>query len=103
MAKHAPAGLEGESRRLFLDVTNAYDLMPHQLKILESACVCWQRILNYRKEIEEHGTTTIDRYGQVKEHPSVTAERQYMSLFYRLCRELGLHVDASDSRPPTLY
>jgi hypothetical protein len=103
MAKHAPQDLSGEAKKLYQEVHKDFDLLPHQDKLLIAACFCWARICKYRKMIEDNGEIFTDRYGQPRERPEVVAERQTMSLFMRLCRELALDVNVSDSRPPTLY
>ena len=101
--KHAPKDLSDESKEIWKDTLREFDLFPLQLKILEAALRCWDRVIFFREEIKLKGLTFVDRYQQPKERPEVTAERQYKTLFMRLVRELGLSVDTPDSRPPRLY
>jgi phage terminase small subunit len=101
--KLAPRDLSDESKQIWREVVREFDLLPLELKLLEAAVRCWDRVLSFREDIKDKGTIYTDRYGQPKERPEVVAERQYKTLFMRLVRELGLSVDAPDSRPPRLY
>ena len=103
MARHAPTDLSGEAKKLYQEVHRDFDLLPTQDKLLIGLCRLWDRIIKYREIIADEGEMYVDRYQQPREHPALAAERQSMSLFLRLCRELALDVDTSDSRPPVLY
>jgi len=98
-----PAGLKTESAKFWRDIVSDYELEPHHLKILESACRCWDRILEDREVIETEGRFFEDRYGQPKPHPAVDDETKQKNLFMRLVRELCLDANVPDeTRPPRL-
>jgi phage terminase small subunit len=104
MHEKAPKGLNYAGQQFWKSVVAEYELFPHERKLLEAACQCWDRIVECRAAIKEHGTTYIDRYNQPRERPEAVAERQNKVLFTRLVREIGLTIAAADeSRPPRMY
>ncbi len=104
MAKtKTPAGLKAESAKFWRDIVSDYELEQHHLKILESACRCWDRILEDREVIEKEGRFFLDRYDQPKTHPAVDDETKQKALFMRLIRELCLDAQVPDeARQPRI-
>lgn len=102
---YAPPDHLGEESRLFWqEVCGNYFLESHHLKILESVCTCWDRIVIARDEIALSGVFIKDRYGQIKTNPAVRVEHDSKILLARLLRELQLDVELPDDpRPPRMY
>ena len=99
-----PAHLSRASKAWWKEIVSGYELDSHHLKLLEGAAVQWDRATEAREAIERDGVSTVDRWGQVKAHPAVEIERQAMTLFARLVRELALDVDPPGEvgRPPSI-
>jgi phage terminase small subunit len=72
----------------------------HHHDLLASACLQLDRAAAAAAVIAIEGVTTKDRFGQTREHPAVTTERNAHLAFCRLQRELGLDVEPAASRPP---
>ena len=72
-----------------------YELGEHHLRLLEAACGAWDRMIEARAAIDEHGLTFADRNGEPRIRPEVAIERDARLAFARLVRELDL-----DEAPP---
>jgi phage terminase small subunit len=83
-------------------VTREFLLETHQLELLRRTCEQIDRADQARAVLKAEGLTTVDRFGQPREHPAVGVERQAHVVIARLLRELNLEVRPPDSRPPTL-
>lgn len=102
--KHAPKDLTDESKKFWNDEGKLYELEPHQFKLLEAACRCWDRVVEAKEQIKKDGSYFKDRYGQFKPHPALDVMTKNSNLFMRLIRELGFDLQRpDDSRPPRLY
>jgi phage terminase small subunit len=77
------------------DVMDGYDLDTHHLHLLEAACGAWDRMVEARTAVAEHGLTYSDDKGMVRARPEVGIERDARIAFARLVRELDL-----DEAPP---
>jgi hypothetical protein len=73
-------------------VVDFYDLDPHQLSLLISACEAKDRSERCRAAIAVEGATTADRWGQLKPHPLLAVEAVARGQFYLGYRALGLDV-----------
>jgi phage terminase small subunit len=62
----------------------------HQYQLLESACSMLDRAHAARADISSRGTLAPDRFGILRENPSLATERQSANTFRLLCREIGL-------------
>ncbi len=94
--KHLSAG----AKQFWRSVVNLFELEEHNLDLLETACIQLARSEQARAIIDEEGMVIKDRFQQPKPHPAVELERQAHLAFIRIGRELGLSVEAPDSRPP---
>tara|TARA_B100000780_G_scaffold122043_1_gene85583 strand:+ start:300 stop:638 length:339 start_codon:yes stop_codon:yes gene_type:complete len=99
-----PENLSPQTERWFIQVCDEYELQEHHIRLLSMACRCWDRCEEARKAIETHGSTFVDRFHQPKCRPEIGIERDAMTQFARLIRELDIdHEPVSDrSRPPAL-
>jgi len=95
-----PKHLSPSGRRFWRAVVESFDLESHTLDLLESGCTQLQRGEQARELITKEGVCIKDRFGQLKPNPACELERQAHLAFLRISRELGLSVDAPDSRPP---
>jgi P27 family predicted phage terminase small subunit len=86
-------------------VVEAYDLDPHHLRLLESACDAWDRMVQAREALRRDGLTVQGAQGP-KTHPAANVERDSRMAFARLVRELDLDCEAPQERagwrPPPL-
>jgi phage terminase small subunit len=100
----APRHLRGPTRKWFEDVLESYELEQHHVRLLTLAAEAWDRSVQARESLAEHGLTFEDRFGQPHARPEVSMERDARLAFARLIRELDLDADppSSPSRPPRL-
>jgi phage terminase small subunit len=82
-------------------VTADYDLDRHHLRLLEAACGAWDRMVQARIALAEHGLT-YESQGGPRARPEVAIERDSRLSFARLLRELDLDVAPEPPRPPSL-
>jgi len=73
-----------------------YELEPHHIHLLEAACGAWDRMMQARQALAEHGLSYKDSRGKHHPLPEVAIERDSRIGFARLVRELGL----DDATPP---
>lgn len=101
-----PKHLSPEVAAWWRDVTADYDLAPHHLRLLQSACEAWDTMQAARRALADHGALTFtDNNGNIKAHPAVAMQRDARVAFARLVRELDLDVAGTPSeapRPPAL-
>jgi phage terminase small subunit len=97
-----PKGLSGEARRLWRDTVSAWTMDGPGFVLLENACRCLDRLRAAEKVVAKQGQTFVDRFGQVKSHPAMTAIRDENTTFVRILKQLGLDVagGAGKSQPP---
>jgi len=100
-APEAPKHLRPDTASWWASVTVDYVLEPHHVRLLTLAGEAWDRCHEARQELEKHGLTYKDRFGQPHQRPEVAIERDSRIGFARLVRELNLDLDPPDeSRPP---
>jgi len=100
--KRAPRELGTAGKGLWRVVTENFELEPHHLVVLEQAACALDRATTCREAIARDGQTIVDRWGQVKPHPLLAAERDARSSFVRCLSALGLDVIPAgpNGRPP---
>src|SRR5687768_4787658 len=98
----APRHLSEASRTWWRTCVKEFRLEQHHLKLLQSACECWDRLQAARQIIDKEGLTFVDDRGNVRAHPAIAIERDARIGFCRLVRELDLDVEppASDRTAP---
>lgn len=102
--KRCPHNLGVAGRLFWRNVLGEFEIFDyHQLRLLEGACQCWDRIIEARATIKKEGMYFTDRFGQPKEHPAHATERNNKILMSRLLREINLDVELPQSRPPGRY
>ena len=99
-----PKHLSKEAKQLWSDILEDYDLESHHLKLLQSMCEVWDRIVEARERVKKDGAYYTDRFDQPREHPALKIEKDNRILLARLLRKLNLDLEVSDGpRPPRLY
>lgn len=97
----APSHLSEATKRWFASVLVDYELDPHHVRLLLLAAESWDRCVEARLAIAEHGLTYIDRYGCPKARPECAIERDSRVAFARMVRELRLDIaEPDDQRIP---
>ena len=96
-----PPHLSEEATAWWVSVTQEFELEPHHARLLQAAAEAWDRLVEARTALAEHGLTYTDRFGAPRLRPEAAIERDARIGFVRVCRELGLQ-DQPERRPPTL-
>src|SRR5262245_9792445 len=95
-----PSTLGDAGRAYWKSVQAEFAVEPHQLDLLESACLQLDRAETARQFVERGGLLLPDRFKQLKPNPAVEIERQAHLAFLRISRELGLDISIPESRGP---
>jgi len=99
----APPHLSPAMQEWWDRLAGLYVLEPHHLKLLERACQCWDLAESACEALAADGSTVLDRFGQLKPHPSAAVWKDNVTLFARLLRELQLEPAPESPGPPRLY
>lgn len=87
----APRHLEAVEKRLWREVTTDFAFEDSaSLALLRSALEAHQRARRCRLAIDKEGMTTRDRFGQLRAHPLIGAERDARAAFLAAMRALNL-------------
>ncbi|MBA4107892.1 MAG: hypothetical protein C0485_19340 [Pirellula sp.] len=99
----APPHLSPSAAEWFDGVLEEFDLEPHHIRLLTLAAEAWDRGVQAREALKEHGMTYLDRFGAPHARPEIAIERDCRIAFARLVRELALDVsEPAEVRPPSL-
>lgn len=110
MAKQAPKGLGARGRRLWREITEAHELDPMQVVLLEEACRCADRLdkleekLSGREDAWAHLLSRVDlgdedtRVIELRIDGALSEARQQQNVFKQLLASLRLP-DAAGGRP----
>ena len=100
---HAPpAHLSRASREWWISVISNYNLEPHHLLLLQTACEALDRLQQAREILAIEGITVAGLQG-TKPHPAIAIERDSRIGFLRAHRELDLDAAGTNApRPPAL-
>jgi phage terminase small subunit len=100
----APSHLKTATAEWWQNVMRNYELEPHHIRLLTLAAEAWDRGVQARESLAEHGLTFLDRFDQPHARPEVAIERDSRIAFARLLRELALDVtEPEESRPPSIH
>jgi P27 family predicted phage terminase small subunit len=86
----APDHLSPAMRDWWNLLTAGHDLDPHRLRLLEACCGAWDRMVEAREAVDQHGLTYESKDGDPRPRPEVAIERDARIAFARIVRELGL-------------
>jgi P27 family predicted phage terminase small subunit len=99
----APKHLRPATKRWYEQICADYELESHHLMLLTLCAEAWDRHLQAREALSEHGTTFSNKHGDVKARPEVMIERDSRNAFARMLREINLDVEPPETpRPPGL-
>jgi len=94
----APTHLGKRAKHFFQSIVADFEFEDHHVEILTEAANALDRAERCRLQIAKAGETFVDRWGQLRPHPLLAAERDSRALFARLLRELGLDIVAPDHK-----
>lgn len=95
----APSHLAAATRAWYQQVCADFELEPHHLRLLQLSAEAWDRCVDARKAIAEHGTTYTDRFGSPRLRPEVSVERDSRLAFCKTLRELSLDIEPPAESP----
>lgn len=100
----APKHLKPATKRWFVQVMETYVLEEHHIKLLTGCCEALDRVTEAREAVVKDGAYLKNRFGDVVKHPGIGVERDGLTTFSRLLRELDLDLEPPKeaSRPPAL-
>lgn len=99
--RRAPEHLRVSTRAWWRAVVASYELAEHHRRILTLAGEAFDRAVEAREALAEHGPYFTDRFGQPKAHPALAVERDSRLAFARLLRELNLDGGAASRERKT--
>jgi hypothetical protein len=92
----APRHLEAPERRMWRDINAEFTFDdPASLALLRSALEAHMRARCCRTAVDVEGMTTKDRFGQLRAHPLLAAERDARAAFLAAMRALNLDLGAA--------
>ena len=99
-----PKHLKAATKKWFVKVIGEWQLEPHHILPLVGGREALDRAEEARLAIELDGAYQKNRFGEVRKHPALGVERDAMTTFSRLLRELDLDIapPAEAKRPPQL-
>lgn len=99
-----PTGLSAEARAWFRKLTSEYGISdPGGLLILRTGMEALDRLRGCQASIKAEGAAVKDRWGQVKPHPLLAAERDARAQLLAALKQLNLDVEPlhdGPGRPP---
>jgi P27 family predicted phage terminase small subunit len=100
MNKEAPAHLSTESKRIWKKIFSEYPFEDEAgCLILQTALEAKDRLEEARKIINKEGMQVVDRFGQLKPHPLLTAERDSRAQFLAGLKALNLDLEPLRDHP----
>jgi phage terminase small subunit len=91
--KQCPANLADEAKRLWAHVNEGWQLDEPGFALLRNACMALTRLREVQKTLRKDGLVTKDRFGQLRAHPLLSAERDAASSFRHDMKTLNLNVE----------
>ena len=85
-----PEHLKDAGRKWLKTVLAEYEFTNSEMNLLFVAASCMDRLQEVREKIALEGLTVPDRFGQMKAHPLLAAERDNRLVLSRLCNQLKI-------------
>jgi P27 family predicted phage terminase small subunit len=85
-----PSHLRKATARWWLDVVDAYEMEPSDLKLLTLAAESFDRCCQAREAIKKEGLIYYDRFGAPHQRPECQIERDSKFTFARIVKQLGI-------------
>jgi len=102
--KKSPEHLSREAQKWWLKLTADYDLTdPAGLLLLQTSMEAFDRMRIAQGQISQDGTAIRDRFGQIKPHPLLTAERDSRAQMLMALKALHLDIEPLRSAPGRPY
>lgn len=100
----APKHLSAEARRWWDRIASEFDIgSDHGPLLLQTALESFDRMRGCQARIEQDGVVLADRFGQLKSHPLLAAERDSRAQMLSALKQLGLDIEPPSQftgRPP---
>ena len=94
-----PKNLGNEARAIWRKLTSEYAITDEGgLEILRTGLEAFDRMRDAQKQIDKDGLTTADRFGQVKAHPLLAAERDARAAYLHALRNLNLDLEPANHK-----
>ena len=95
-----PKGLSAEAARWWKKILTDYPIDDQAgLLILQTALEAFDRMRGAQAQIERDGLTHRDRFGQVKSHPLLAAERDARAAVRAGLKDLNLDIEPPHEKP----
>ena len=95
-----PKNLSSEAKALWRSLVAEYGIDDAGGRaILQAGLEAFNRMRDAQAQIKHDGITTVDRFGQVKAHPLLAAERDARAAFLHALRNLNLDLEPLHDRP----
>jgi P27 family predicted phage terminase small subunit len=94
----APDHLSDEMKAWWAEVTSAFDLNSHHLRLLQLCCESLDRVKEARAILAVEGLMYTDGHGNPRAHPATIIERDNKIAAGRLIKEL--HLDPPPDKKP---
>lgn len=96
----APGGLSVEARRRWSALVSEYSIVDAAgVQILATALEAFDRMRQAQRRIRKDGTTTKDRFGQLRAHPLLVIERDARAAWLAGLKALNLDLEPLKDRP----
>ncbi len=98
MKKAAPKSLTPAGKRMWTELVTSYGITDTGgLLLVQTACEASDRYQAARAAIERDGQTITDKFGQLKPHPLLSAERDARAAMLAALK--ALHLDLEPVKP----
>ncbi len=94
---NSPPYLGADGRRLWRTVNREYVLSPSELAICEQAAAAYDVASAAWRTLATEGAAVPDRYGAMKQSPSVSTASTMATLVARLLKQLGVELADEDA------
>lgn len=92
--KNAPSGMKASGKKLWVAVTEDYELEEHELIILKEACRTADRLDELDKDMQGEPLVVVNQKGDETANPRIIEQRQQSLVFARLMASLKLPDEA---------
>lgn len=94
-----PKHLSPEAAQWWDKINSGWALDDSALLLLESGLESFDRMRGAQKILKKEGITTVDRYGQTKQHPATITENNAKMMMLRTLKALNLDLEPLNSGP----
>jgi P27 family predicted phage terminase small subunit len=95
-----PRGLSAEARRWWRRLVAEYEIQDDAGRLLLSTALeAFDRMRSCQRSIRKHGQMQTDRFGQLKVHPLLSAERDARAAMLHSLKSLNLDLEPLHDRP----